>query len=540
VLIKRNEKTSYNLERFSIEGRDYRTFYKNVVTHPLFYFPFLTLTIMAYLPSFTNTKRQFEDFHMNYYMGPQGIMRTGRWAEWALAQFFSLKTNDIANKYLGMVFLILGALMIVCTFYCMSVNGGILKYTVFATMMTTFPLINEIWSYNLANIIVCLNYFLDGIVIYYLFVSHKTIKKKLIISSCVFTWMSASYESGILLYVTLILAILFYLVYIKINYKDYFKTGIICAVPLFIGFFAAVFIGVLISILVHTPYMKQGDTIPHWKEIGALRKMIIGNIDHYLLRGLVYTPISIFVIIAAVFFVYIIVAAFRKKVMLFVAGGLLLCSLFMLSLIQGSWFPYREAQNIAAFIGFASFFAFVPLENRKSLYVKNAVSAMLMFLCIISAAYLQKINLLDYQIAHNDEELVRQLGYDLIQNYYGKPVMFVGHVYDGTELYSSVIMDEINVNLESGRGHIYSKLYENIAGEPIPKKKYIDTNLYSTLFLANVEPESLEQYFSYCGYEITVIPYAEFSYPEVDELIAEKKLHSFEIVDMGTYVLVEL
>ena len=246
--------------------------------------------------------------------------------------------------------------------------------------------------------------------------------------------------------------------------------------PLFIGFFVAVFIGVLISILVHTPYMKQGDTIPHWKEIGALRKMIIGNIDHYLLRGLVYTPISIFVIIAAVFFVYIIVAAFRKKVMLFVAGGLLLCSLFMLSLIQGSWFPYREAQNIAAFVGFASFFAFVPLENRKSLYVKNAVSAMLMLLCIISAAYLQKINLLDYQIAHNDEELVRQLGYDLIQNYYGKPVMFVGHVYDGTELYSSVIMDEINVNLESGRGHIYSKLYENIAGEPIPKKKYIDSN----------------------------------------------------------------
>lgn len=523
--------------------KDIRLFYRNVIRHPLFYFPFLTLTIMAYLPSLTNTKRQFEDFHMESYLGASGSMKTGRWGMWLLGQMFNVKGNDIANKFMGVLFLILGATIITSVFYCISENNsknnGVIKYTIMATTITTFPLINEIWSYNVANLIVCINYFLASITVYYMLKTDDSALKKTVIAALPFVWMSSSYESGLLLYVTLVIAICTYM-YCKerIEIKEFFAMGVMFAAPLLIGMVLGSVVGHIIARLMNVAYVRNGDTISHWASDSAFRKLIIGNIDHYFLRAFVYVPIMVFVIAVCVWLAMISFFVFKKKWWSVVFAVGLFVSLFILSLYQGSWFPYREAQNITVFTAFMFFIICDFCEKNRRMY--QMVSAVLIVICMISSSFLLKVNLLDYQIAHNDESLVRQLGYSLTKDYYGKPVMVIGHYYDAYSIYSSVLQDEVVVHTDTLMGKIYDRCRQRIVGESADRMKFYDTNLYSTLFLANAEMSSLQQYFSYCGYNLTFIPYVEAEYPEVKKMVDEGTLHPLQIVDMGDFVLVEL
>ena len=91
-----------------------KNYIQNIVSKAQYWIPLLTLTILAYLPSFTNTKVQFEDFHWNQYYGSGKAMLSGRW--W-LYLWGHVLNNDILSKYLGVVFLLLAAILTGAIFY---------------------------------------------------------------------------------------------------------------------------------------------------------------------------------------------------------------------------------------------------------------------------------------------------------------------------------------------------------------------------------------------------------------------------------------
>ncbi len=543
---KNKPKTVYGVERLidglTVDGKDIKKFYREIVTNPMFYFPVIVLSIMAYLPSLANTKRQFEDFHMERYIGKDGVMKTGRWWMWLLGQGFSLSGNDIANKYLGLLCLILGALMITGTFYCLTEKKGVLKYTIMAVTIIVFPLINEIWSYNLANLLVCFNYLLCGVTVYFVFMVNVSLVRKLFLSTLPFVLISSSYESGLFLYITLVFSLCAYLCVIgKLRVKEYFCVGIFLAVPLIIGTGVGSLIGHFIAAVTAMPFSRSGDTRVYWGRENAFQNLMLENFDRYFLRALIYVPIAVFVFAVFIWTIVLLKALLERKGMVFCSGILLFLSLFILSMCQGSFLPYRTAQNVTIFTAFVFFMLIERSEGHRKLF-QGCMGVLMMLISLVESSFLLEVNLIDYQNAHNDEDLVRQIGYDLTAHYYGKPVIIVGHCYDEYNLYSKVLHDKIIVDTSTWNGELYNYLREKIVGSSANGMKYFDTNLWSVLFLAVLEASSLEQFFSYCGYDITVIPYYYISdqYPEVEELIQSGALHPLEIVDMGEYVVVGL
>ena len=63
-------------------------FNEDVLKKKRFYIPFLLLSIFAYLPSLTNTKMHFEDFHRGWYLFEDKVMLNGRWGLWLWACLF--------------------------------------------------------------------------------------------------------------------------------------------------------------------------------------------------------------------------------------------------------------------------------------------------------------------------------------------------------------------------------------------------------------------------------------------------------------------
>jgi hypothetical protein len=157
----------------------------------------------------------------------------------------------------------------------------------------------------------------------------------------------------------------------------------------------------------------------------------------------------------------------------------------------------------------------------------------------LQAAQLEKINLLEYQNAHNDENIVRQLGYDLTKNYYGKPVLFAGIRHDRYSLTSQRILEEITVDDDSFNGRVYNFLKSKISYST-SATRLVDSSLLSLLYMADASNSWMEQFFSYCGDSIEVLYNGNIpeDYPEVQKMLDEGNLHHLQIVDMGEYVLV--
>ena len=495
-----------------------KNYIQNIVSKAQYWIPLLTLTILAYLPSFTNTKVQFEDFHWNQYYGSGKAMLSGRW--W-LYLWGHVLNNDILSKYLGVVFLLLAAILTGAIFYHLSnERKQVLPYTVLSLIVSTYPLINEIWSYNGNNFIVASNLALiSACILYALLSSAKDIVKTVVLSLALML-VASSYESCVFAYITLVLIVLFYqLIQGKKTVLECMKSGLRFAVPLIIGVILGTVIGYLICAIDGLTYTRYGDTGLHWGA-GALRSLLLGNFEHYVLRGLVYLPIFVFDVALAIFGCFCLSAVFRNRADVLLGGVVVVVSVFLQSLIQGSWLPYRTAQTLTYFSAF-SFFLFMEYVTDQKRLKQSVLTVLVCVLCFSQSVFLSKVNTIDYRNAHNDESLVRQIGFELTTEYYGKPVLFVGHHYDTVYLYSDYIFQQMSVDSNSLNGRAFNKLRRmlDLKGLMLLNPKYFDTNLWSTLFLLNIEPSAMEQYFSYCGYSVSVLDNNDLQtdYPDVQD-----------------------
>lgn len=523
------------IESFSV-------FFESVIKKPIYFLPISILSLIAYLPSLTNTKRQFEDFHVDYYFGSGMQTLSGRWGMYLWANLMGNAGNDILNKFFGVCFLMAASIMISAVFYYLTDHRTcIMKYTVLSSTVCTFPLLNEIWSYNIANSLVGLNLFIISFSVYFLLTSNLELVKRVIIISFPFVFVSSSYESGLFAYITLACVILFYrLLNNKICLIECVKFGTVFAIPLIVGIIIGYLIGKINTIIWGLSYHRHGATTLQWGESNALKIMLAQNFEHYFLRGLVYLPILVFDIAVGVFFLMICFYVFKKRWDVVLGAIVVFISIFILSVYQGSFLPYRTAQSVTVFTGFV-FFLLMEMSERWKKHIRIAITTILIILCVEQSAYLEKINLIDYQNAHNDEDLMRQIGYELTTDYYGKPVLFVGHIYDGYTLYSGEIMKNITIDANTWNGELYNRLIDKLNIER-KNDKLFDSNMWSVIFLAVAEESSMEQFFSYCGYSIDVLSNANIAgeYPEVQKMIDNEELHTLQYIDMGDYVVVGL
>ncbi len=517
-----------------------KEFVEQILAKRLFYFPLLSITLFAFFPSITNTRRMYEDFNWFVYFGEDKRMVSGRWGLYLVSRLLGDYYDDILNKFLGIFFLMAFSIMVCAIIYRIFRRKGIIKYTILASCITTFPLISEVWSFNYVNFLYCLGMLLVSTA-YYILLKEKGDKfKRILIATVPFIYVSSSYEAPLFFYVSFVLIIFFYMAYEgKITFLKIVKDGIYYAAPLFLGSALGVMVGKIIAARLHVDYYKYGSTSILWGERGAFKNMIVENVDRFFLRGLVYYPIFVFDLALLFFGVELVYTLLKKRWDVFGVGIGVVISLFFLSIVRCDYMNYRTAQTIMIFTSVVFFFVLDKFSDKRTVGV--IVTAIFVFICVSQAAYLEKMNLLEYQNAHNDENMVREIGYDLTTNYYGKPVLFTGHRHDLYSLTSPRILEEVTVNDDSFNGRVYNFLKSKISYST-PATKFVDTSLYSVLYTSDASYLWMEQFFSYCGYSIDVLYNANIpeDYPEVQKMLDEESLHHLQIVDMGEYVLVNL
>lgn len=523
----------------------FKKFWNEIGKRELFIIPLFLFSFIAYMPSFLLSKVQFEDFHRDFYYGEHGKNWAGRWGMilWTKVMTF-LEANDILEKFIGYLFMVMMSVIIACIFYYLSGScGNVLKYMFAAIGVSTYPLLNEIWGYGGVNYMVAGNMLIVSLCCYYILVSEDSYFKKLICTGTALILVASSYEAGAFFYVTLVLIILF-LKNRKQNMTLFsiIVEGISYAIPLVVGVILSSIIGKILCLILEINSQRYGATGIFWGTEGAVESLIKNTLDMYLARGLVYLPIGIFVICAAIFVVFYIYTGIAcKNINMLLLGSGIIVSLFFQSIVQCVEMPYRTAHTLNIFVGFV-FFLIGEWGEKQKKNIMIMITMTLLFVCYRQSIYFNKMNYLDYKVAENDVALVRQIGYEIVSEYDSKPVLFVGKEFVYSSTYSEYLDVQVVVDNESFLGMVYSWCHARLYGYSYPGKRYIGTNMFSSLFLLNVEPDAMELYFSYCGYDIDVLNNMnlEEDYPEVYSMVNNNELEQFEFIDMGDYVVIGL
>ena len=520
-----------------------KSFYSNVIKRVSYWLPLTFFVLVAYGFSTFNSTVSVDDLARDYYFGDgHAMISATRWGMVLWVKVFStLKYIPGLDHLLGVVFLILGAVTFSMVLYALSEQKNYsIKYLIFSALMISYPLINEIWEYSGANMIVAGNLFLVGLVHLYLLCENDNRIKKQIISGCLLSIVASSYESGIFVYITVVFVILFYK-YVVQNIEqermDWFKEGVSYIFPLVIAVILRIVIGILLITIMGLSYTVNGAAAIKWGE-NILDGFILFNAYSYILEGLVYFPITVFLLFILAFVGYCIwISMKQKRILPCVIGIFLLLSLFGQAFLQLDAMPFRTAQTLMVFVGFCGYFVIECCEKakkNKAIFFKFT-AALFLLLCHFQAVYLDSLLTLNYLRSENEKAMVYQMGYHIKSEYDEKEVVFVG-----TYSLGDYINDEVIIGKSSWNEKLL--LMALPSGYKEKTHKYVHTNVNSNLTWSVTAFESqimMEKYFNYCGFDIhTVEKFTEEFYQKNIEIAKKSEMKPFEIKDMGDYLIV--
>ena len=271
-----------------------------------------------------------------------------------------------------------------------------------------------------------------------------------------------------------------------------------------------------------------------WFENGflqSLKCLTVFNIVNYCLYGLVYFPITIFVLFLVLFLSYILFLKNNHKTNL-LFGLVFLISLFLQSIIQGFELSHRHAQTITLFVAFVTYLTCVSVQGRRRI----CLYVVLLFLCWHQAVYLNRILGLNNLRSDNELAAIRQLGNRIVSDYQNKPVVLVGQYP-----MSDYIKKQISTDESCWNGRLFFSIYDKIVIHHKP-----------LIYVGNCQSASWQQFqvqelFRYCGFNITILPnlwkdgeHAAAILSEATRIAKNEELSPLQIYDNGEYLIVNL
>lgn len=535
------------------------SFYRDVASKVQYWLPVILIAVLSYGFSVFNRTVSIDDLSRDYYNGSgHAMIRATRWGMDFWAKLFSTSKayTPFVDKFFGVIFFLFAAFLLSLLLF--SLNGKskhIWQYTVFSCSLISFPLINEIWEYNGANMITCGNLVLVAIALLIQTQQDEATWKSMLTASMIMSPVMSGYESGIFTYITLVF-IIFYLKYCvyckkKCKFLVWFKEGVEYALPLFVALLLRFAIGKALIAIYGLTYAPNGATDILWWP-GNISSIISGTVAdlyvHYFIYGFVYLPITIFVCCILFFAIYSIVMSVKKKQILpIILGFALGLSLFLQSFIQGLNLPYRTAQTIQIFVPFVCYLLVTmpPLQAADKKRIRSAVIVLLMLVSLRQGVYLHTILALNNQRSDNEAAIVQQLGFRLYSEYdycnSRKLVVFVGGIDLGDDIMSQVTAT--NDSFEIGAANSARALAKKEAIDR-PPFKYIATNVNSVMTwncTAFSGQKLMRLYFSYYGFDIeTLDGFSGNDYYKYLRLAEENNMSVYELRDMGDYILIYL
>jgi hypothetical protein len=522
-----------------------KSFYNDVVKRIEYWLPILFFTVTAYGFSIFNRTISGDDLRRDFYLGNGKVMLSGRWGMVLWAKVLGLiDFSPFIDRFVAASFLILAAITISCIFYYLNIEKiKIINYTVLSSVIITYPLINEIWEFGGANFVVTGNILIVSFVLLYLITKEKNNFIDFIISGSILSIVASSYESGIFVYITLVLEILYYkyCVLDKIKKSNWFIEGFYYVIPIAISIFIRVVIGFVIRFIFNLKYNPGGNTILYWGKI-SLKNLLISLTNFYCLRGLIYLPITVFVIVLLLFIIYSLTITIKRKNYLSIILGLfLIVSLFMQTIIQFYVMPYRTAQTLTVFSAFVIFVIVNYINRINKKYLNIIIYVICFMLCWYQSTCLNKILSLNNQRSDNEAFIIQQIGFKLKSQYNGKPVVFVGEYNKSKWIDSRITADSNTLG-----GKIYLKIYNKFKIKNENGIKYIDSNVNSNIDWSI--PKSnypfdilycMQNLFSYYGFDINVIGNNQLDIiNQANKIAIEKKMKEYEILEQDNYIIV--
>lgn len=426
------------------------------------------MAVLSYGYAAVNTSIGTDDIRGELEIGAgKQVIASGRFSQAIWPYLFGYKTEWIENSFVIDVLAVI--ILLWASVNCCILFRKIAKelipdaaYVVFSCLMITYPLIHEIWEYTHINLCVCIGIFLDTVA---LLIMYKWIKSRahindLLVVSFLLMIVCSGYESTVCVYIFLVFAILLLSTLFQHLYsvKQLLKEGCIYAGVLIFAIFLRLIVHYFIILhLFHVPYDGNGATGIVWGEdfISTLWSLIVGWIDSYLLKGIIYFPLTE-ILVSIVIHFGLIIYLWRKnqKINILISGLGMLFSLVALSLLQGIVTFYRSCQVFAFFIAFTGMLFFnVIYQKRKQ--ASYTLAGILLFICLIQAFYLNRWLTLNHFRSNEEITVIKTIGNDLMREYdLDKPVVILGE-YN----LSDYIIEAKSINKNDVRWKIYCHVY---------------------------------------------------------------------------------
>lgn len=523
-------------------------FLNEVVFKIRFYLPLLFITFISYGFNLFNRTIFIDDLAQDLYYGSGNIKLRGlRWGQWITNRIFStVEFTPFINKFLGVIFFVLTSIVLCAIFYHLDNNKeNKWKYTIFACIFISNPLINEFFGYYEA-LTIPFQFLLVSLSVLYQLINRKIDVTDIVINGIVMSFIMSGYESLVFVYILLVLIILFFEYVINENKNGWVKEGLRYAYPLVIALLLRYLIGYTILGITSMKYEMDGTENIVWLQSGFIDgvKGLSMNAWYYGIRALSYMPIGVFVISLLVFVVCMIKKQFHSKWSV-VLGLLIIISTFGLGILQGLVLPYRAAQTIYVFVGFVTYTLLNEINDKT---ISSILVCVLLFVSYRQAVYLHAIFALDNQRSDNEASVVSNIGYELYSNYdLNKKVIFCGEYNIGDDIES-----QISIKKDSFALKVEEKIRDLMGDDDRPVySEFINTNVNSVLNWTRKSYDGqalMKKYFSYYGYEIKVEEdWSDLTSQEQKQLLKsytkiaeDNKMNPLSIKDMNDYILVYL
>ena len=516
------------------------------------------IAIISYWYAAVNTSIGIDDIRGELEIGAgKQVIASGRFSLAFWPYLLGYKTKWIENSF-AIDIISIFALMLGVTNCCILFHKilketmPIMGYTLFSCLMLSYPLIHEIWEYTHINLCICMGYVCASmaLLIMYEQLHGKSNKSKPVVASLLMLLVCSGYESVVFVYIFMVFAILFVSIlneYKEKVFRQVLRHGEAYAGILAIGVFLRIFITkVIILGMFHVPLDGNGATAIMWGIKGfreIVGGLINGWINSYLLKGIVYFPLTEFwicIVVYVILFVYVVIKVKEKA--LCIPGIGMLFSLIALSILQGSVTFYRSCQVFSIFVAFTGMLLYYIIWRKGGKRLVNTVVILLSWVCLVQAIYLSYWLSVNHMRSEEEVHVIRQIGNDLACNYdMQKPIVMLG----GYNL-SKFITEAVSIDQSDIRWKIYSHVYAWINKEDYEEvyngnRILNETNVSSVITWALGDQIDIFNLFQICGYDYVFPEDAEICI-KAEKYVQESNMPGYPgkgyIEDIGEFIVV--
>lgn len=542
--------------------------FQDITSSKAFRFCVLLVVLLAFGFATFNMAVSRDDLQGHVYTGNgRNMLASGRFTIHLIDRLTSTTVRGPAAAYTNDLLSILGlvwAAVNFCIFFRKVCGRDISNAacTVFTCIFVSYPLIPELWEYIGAYRAVAFGFLCDS---FALMLMYDVIHEKKhnnwmkILAACVLLMLvSAGYESLVPVYIFCVFAILaFQVIYGFPKEKkliEIIRQGLCYAVVLIVGLVLRVVVHKLIMIQLDLNPAVNGETAIVWGQLSfgaVLLRTFRGIVEDYILRAIIYFPLTELVISGVVLLIIGTIAASRFGWSILLPGAGMYFSLIALCLVQGCVTPYRSCQVFAIFIALTVMIIVMTAEKQNKPWLRITVLFLCGYLCFHQADQTNYFLTLNYMRSEEEANVIEKIGSDLSENFdMTKPVIFVDE-----HILGDAIIEAASIPENSESWIFYKKVYaaadklmSNI-NLPLsePKRKLTQTNVNSVVAFGawafGSSQEAMNRLFAFYGYDYN-LPYCSELMPEAERYVEEYEIPAYPkagyIRDVGDYIIVRL